>query len=330
MSQHEYTTRLPPTPSTSPTQRHHAPPYVEIEKITKHSTLSHDAPYDALRTSQASDAPVPISGYDHIRRLGNGSSAQVHLYRRRADSQHVAIKILHNASSAHTNQRLLARKELSILRTLGAHPHIVSVHDAGFTQSTSYLITDYAPYGSCQDMLNRKPYDVATTLDYGIRLAGAVTSSHAHGIIHCDIKPSNILIDANARPLLADFGIAHALYNPYRPAYSIAWAAPEVLHGSPPHELADVYSLAACLYAMICGTSPFRTSRTSTPTGNTCTRPPTPPSLPQPHAPPALDRLIRKALNNDPTQRPPCALTFATELQHIQQQLYGYATPLIV
>ncbi|WP_242902748.1 serine/threonine-protein kinase [Actinomadura terrae] len=142
------------------------------------------------------------------------------------------------------------------------HPHVVTLYDAiqvrQFWRSTSWLVLEYVPGGSL-DAWPPAPPQIAARI--GAEIADALGSLHAAGIVHCDVKPGNIVMTEKRTVKLADFGAAYRLAGletitqngpvSHTPAY----AAPEVVRGLP-EPASDVYSLGATVYALVTGTPP--------------------------------------------------------------------------
>ena len=146
---------------------------------------------------------------------------------------------------------------------MSGHPGIVTVHDAGIlADDRPYLVMELCPGGSLTRWVkaDERPSQERVR-EVGVRIADALAAAHARGVLHRDVKPANILIDAYGNAGLADFGLA-ALPDPGMElsetieAITPAYAPPEVFAGRPPTEFGDVYSLAATLYALLAGRPP--------------------------------------------------------------------------
>ena len=168
-------------------------------------------------------------------------------------------------------------------------------------------------------------------LDLGIKLSSALFTAHRSNIIHHDIKPSNILITSQGLPVLGDFGISTDVYDRTETGFSPPWAPPEVLqHLTNGSEAADIYSLAATLYAMFVGCSPFQHDyhpRSQSELISLIVNQPLP-RLNRPDVPADVEAVLRRALNKDPDQRYYSALEFARAMQRVQFAYFGHATPL--
>jgi hypothetical protein len=155
---------------------------------------------------------------------------------------------------------------------MSGHPGIVTVHDAGLLgDDRPFLIMELCPGGSLTRWMTADPRPSQRRVrDVGVRIADALSAAHLLGVLHRDVKPANILIDAYNNAGLADFGLA-ALIDPDTPlsetveAITPAYAPPEVFAKKPLTEYADVYSLAATLYAVLSGRAPRWSETTETP-----------------------------------------------------------------
>ncbi|MBW3078909.1 serine/threonine-protein kinase [Bifidobacterium simiiventris] len=212
----------------------------------------------------ASNGPVSIPGCVFVQKIGSGAASDVYRYRHIATRRDFAVKMSRKPLSGEDRDRL--HGEMRALRALSSHPAVLTIHDA-FVTPDGYgcLVLDYAANGSCRNLVGDRSMTCERTLDLGIRMAGALHAAHRLGIVHRDVKPSNILIDEHGLPVLADFGICADLYCPGSvTGHSPLWSAPEVMDGSTGgNDLSDVYSLGATLFALFTGMSPHMLARDS-------------------------------------------------------------------
>ncbi|MBW3081425.1 serine/threonine-protein kinase [Bifidobacterium saguinibicoloris] len=275
-------------------------------------------------------APPRIPGYTYIRTLGEGSTASVYLYQQRTPNRIVAVKV----SKDSVNPRAAAQftREADTMARLSSHPNIMSIYGAGVTSSgQGYIVFEYAPNGTYKEITQAHPLTCDQMLDLGVKLAGALFTAHRAGVIHHDIKTSNVLVNAQGLPVLADFGIASGIYDKRFTGYSLPWAPPEVLTGHVGQEAADIYSLAATLYATLTGRSPFEYGyhpRTPNELKELILDKPLP-ALNRPDVPADVERVLRKAMAKDPDDRYYSALQFAREMQRVQQAHFGHMTPVV-
>jgi len=275
--------------------------------------------------SSAGHEPPSVPGFDHVRLLGSGRFAHVHLYQQHFPRRLVAIKVI--------KERLLTWEaehafelEANALASLSSHPGIVAIYDAGRSaDGHPYLVMEYCPLPTLAEQVKTQRLTAAQALRIGILLAGAVDTAHAHGIVHRDIKPSNVLMTDYGAPKLADFGIASSAWDRNAvTGFTPAWAPPELMTGERSATAAtDVYSIAATVYTLLAGHAPHIRPGGS---GNSvediiarATDRPVPP-LPA-EVPPALAAVLDRALSREPEERYQTARALGVALQRAQQEL---------
>ena len=207
-------------------------------------------------------APPQIPGLSDWRALARGGFATVWQAKQESLNRFVAVKVDQRPLDVETEQRRFLR-EAGAAGRLSGHPGIVTVHDAGIlADDRPFLVMELCPGGSLTKWLTAEPRPSQKRVrDVGVRVADALAAAHVRGVLHRDVKPANILIDAYDNPGLADFGLA-ALPDPGMglsetiEAITPAYAPPEVFRQQPLTEYGDVYSLAATLYALLSGRPP--------------------------------------------------------------------------
>lgn len=270
-------------------------------------------------------AAPTLPGLEFVGQLGSGGFADVFAYDQQLPARRVAVKVLreHVASPGGVGGFLAEANALAALQ----HPNIVPLHAVGVApDGRPYFVMAYCPGPNFSARCRAKPLGLAETLRVGIALAGAVETAHRLGLLHRDIKPANVLSDQYGTPQLADFGLVgvRADNDPVELGVSVPWSAPEVLFGTADASPAsDVYSLAATLWTLLVGYSPFEID----PTWNSPVdllrriRTQAAPSLPLSGAPTSLDIALMKAMDKDPGRRPGSALDLAAALQGVQRSL---------
>jgi serine/threonine-protein kinase len=196
-----------------------------------------------------------FAGYVVDRTLGRGGSATVYLVHR--ESETFALKVINEGGAPDALQRL--RREFTIAGGLH-HPHVVAMSDRGPT----WLAMQYVDGGNATalDTLAHKLAALA-------QIADALDYAHNRGVVHCDVKPANILVGKDFLrdgAVLVDFGVAHLTGEPpppltARPTHvkaSLPYAAPELLTGETPSPGSDEYELACTAVELITGATPFR------------------------------------------------------------------------
>ncbi|MCR1782115.1 serine/threonine protein kinase [Nocardioides carbamazepini] len=205
-----------------------------------------------------------LPGVELIEQIGRGGFATVWRGRQLAVDRDVAVKIDNRVLDEGSNRRRFVREATAVSRISG-HPHVVSLIDVGITRDNRpYLVMELCTHGSLASYLTQNgPMRVAEAIEVGLAVTSALAAAHEAGILHRDIKPGNILIDAWGTPRLSDFGLA-ALPQPGQdPSVSLealtpAYASPEAFSFSAPAPQSDVFSMGATLHAMISGASPRR------------------------------------------------------------------------
>jgi tRNA A-37 threonylcarbamoyl transferase component Bud32 len=245
--------------------------------------------------------------------LGAGGFATVYRCWQVAVGREVAVKIDNRVLFTERDRRRFLR-EVTAAGRLSGHPHVIDVYDAGtLGDGRPYLVMELCPAGSLSDALRRNgPMPAGQVRDIGVRLADALAAAHASGVLHRDIKPANILVNRFGMVGLADFGLAsiisaHGDQTASREALTPAYSSPETFRGEEPTALADVYSLAATLYALLSGFPPHFTPGEKAPGFATIMRLHGEPVQDVPGAPPELMGLLRAAMSPDPAARPQSA-----------------------
>jgi len=207
---------------------------------------------------QATVPPAEIPGFRLERLLGQGAFGQVWLATDLNTRRPVAIKFYLNRSSR--NVDLLSR-EVSHLVNMSTGRHIVQVLAVGWDAEPPFYVMEYMENGSLEDLVrSRGPLAISEALLVLREIAEGLSYAHGRGVLHCDLKPANVVLDHAWRPRLADFGQGR-LTNEHTPSLgTLFFMAPEQadLNASP--DVAwDVYALGAIAYTLLVGSPPFRT-----------------------------------------------------------------------
>jgi len=207
--------------------------------------------------------PAPdIPGHTVIGVLGSGGFATVYRTWQVAVSRETAVKVDSRALHSERDQRRFFR-EVTAAGRLSGHPHVIDVYDAGtLRDGRPYMVMELCPGGSLNDELRRNgPLSPAAACQIGVNLADALAAAHELGILHRDLKPANILVNRYGVVGIADFGLASIIaaggeQSVSRDALTPAYAPPESFWAEEPSAAADVYSMAATLYALTAGHPP--------------------------------------------------------------------------
>ena len=244
--------------------------------------------------------------YRILEPIGAGGSSQVYLAQDTALGREVAVKVLDPHAAADGTLRKLFVKEARALAQL-SHPNIVAVFDVGEVDGLPFIVMEHVAGASLKQRIERAgalPLADAVRLTDGI--ATGLAFAHSRGIIHADLKPSNILLDQNDTPKICDFGIARTPMEDSESPQLFATAlyvAPERVEGRPASVASDMYGLGLVVYEMLVGKPPFTSANAAVLLRDHVVRPPVPPSHLRPSLPKAVDSIVLKALAKDPALR---------------------------
>ena len=199
--------------------------------------------------------------YRIVRKLGAGGMANVYLAEDQELGRRVAIKILNDRHAG--DEQFVERFRREAKNAAGlSHPNIVSIYDRGEAEGTYYIAMEYLDGRSLKELiLSRGPAPVSVAIDYARQILAALRFAHRNGIVHRDIKPHNVLVDAEGHVKVTDFGIARAGASQMTEEGSIIGTAqylsPEQARGTQVDQTSDLYSLAIVLYELLTGAVPF-------------------------------------------------------------------------
>src|SRR5205807_4263039 len=177
-------------------------------------------------------------------------------------TRRVAIKVLHPHLAGDDGFRTRFRREAVAAARL-AHPHIVTTYDTGRDADVAYIVMELVDGTTLAQLLkSRAQLPVAQAIDVAVQVADALSCAHAHGVVHRDVKPANILLREDGHVKVADFGIAKAgagtdLTRTGVVMGTAKYLSPEQVSGSPADAGSDIYALGIVLYEMLCGAPPF-------------------------------------------------------------------------
>jgi len=276
--------------------------------------------------------PPRLPGYEYVRVLGLGGFADVFLYEQELPRREVAVKVL-LAGSLDDDVRTRFQTEANLMARLSHHPSIVTIHQADIAaDGRPFLVMEYCSRPGLAERYRQERLSVAESLRIGVRLSAAIETAHRAGILHRDIKPANVLTTDFGWPALTDFGIAATTGGVGATVgMSIPWSPPELLGEHPTgDERSDVYSLAATIYSLLAGRTPFEI-----PGGQNgaqqlvarIERSPLPPTG-RDDVPFDLQALLERAMSKHPARRHASAAAVGRALQQIEADLRLPVTPL--
>lgn len=261
-----------------------------------------------------------LGKYRVISALGEGGMAAVFKAYQADMDRFVALKILPRHFAADPEFMTRFRQEARMIANL-QHPHILPVHDFGEANSYTFLVMPLVETGTLADQMLGQPMSRQRIRTVITQVGDALDYAHSRGLIHRDVKPSNILLDERGNCLLTDFGIAKMVEGTARITQSgailgtPAYMSPEQGTGQPLSPASDIYSLGVVMYEMATGRAPYVAETPMAVVIKHMNDPLPPPSKLNPALPPATERVILKALAKDPKSRYPSAARMVKEVR---------------
>jgi serine/threonine protein kinase len=242
--------------------------------------------------------------YETLGHLGSGASSRVEKARDNVIGRTVALKTFLNSFGQDLEQQFL--REAQIIGQL-SNPCIVQLYDVGIDeQGAPFLVMEYVAGKTLEGHLDPSTLTLQRACAWAADLAGALALAHRAGIIHGDVKPDNILVTAENKVKLGDFGIARfasQISGSGNLMGTPAYLAPEQIQGQPQDPRSDQFALGIVLYQMVSGVKPFDGSSLGAVCAQILNAEPVPPSQHNPAVPPALDRIIARCLAKNPRDR---------------------------
>jgi serine/threonine-protein kinase len=247
--------------------------------------------------------------YQLLEKLGSGGMAEVFRARDAVLDRIVAIKVLRQDYSNNPEFQEHFRTEARAAANL-SHPNIVTVHDFGFADNLLFIVMEHIPGKDLKQLIRQRGrFTVEVGIPLIIQACAGLGYAHRAGLVHCDVKPHNMLVSPDGRLKVTDFGIARALATmmPGERA-DVVWGSPlyfspEQAQGEAPAPASDVYSLGVVMYELLCGTPPFTASTADELARLHISARPIPIREYIPEIPTALEEIITKVLSKEPSQR---------------------------
>ena len=241
--------------------------------------------------------------------IGGGGMADVYKAQDKLLDRAVAVKILHQqyANDAEFVEKF--RREATAAAKL-AHPNIVNIYDVGEDGGSQYIVMEYVSGPTLKEVIQQKGcLEPIEAVRIAKEIASALESAHRNNLVHCDIKPHNILVMPDGHIKVTDFGIARAV-SASTMTYSgsvmgsVHYFSPEQAKGTVITTKSDVYSLGVVLYEMLTGQLPFNGETSVSIALKHLQEEPLPIRQLNPSIPPVLEAIVQKAMSKDPADRP--------------------------
>src|SRR5437660_4906754 len=263
-----------------------------------------------------------LGDYELLEEIGRGSQGVVFRARQKSLNRTVALKVISLgqwASKAHLKRFRLEAEAAAHLE----HPGIVPIHEVGERDGSCYFSMKFVEGGQLDEVARREPMPIRRAAELIANVARTVHYAHEHGILHRDIKPGNILLDAKGEPHLTDFGLARLVESESSVTHTLevlgtpSYMAPEQAVGNNAAigSVTDIYGLGAVLYQLLTGQPPFAGGTTYETIRLLLNTEPRPPRLLNPKIDRDLSTICLKCLEKDPKRRYASSLALAEDLE---------------
>jgi serine/threonine protein kinase len=276
--------------------------------------------------------------YRVLAQIAGGGMAVVYKAHDTILNRVVAVKVLRDTFAQDVDFRARFQHEAQAAANLG-HPNIVTVYDYGQDGAQSYIVMEYIEGRDLKTVIRSEaPLVLDRALDLMIQACAALGAAHRAGLVHCDVKPQNVLVTNDGRVKVTDFGIARAMSASVPQNVETVWGtphyfSPEQAAGEPPTPASDVYSLGVVLFEMLAGRVPFDADNHTDLAMQHLRDEPPPLTALNATVPIQIEQIINKAMSKEPTNRYRTADLFGRALldyRRLTNQATGYQRPIAV
>src|SRR5438874_1177333 len=286
------------------------------------ATTPDDVAPTSQKTARAAELLGELGDYELLDEIGRGGQGVVFRARQKSLNRTVALKVISLgqwASKAHLRRFRLEAEAAARLE----HPGIVPIHEVGERDGSCYFSMKFVEGGQLDEVVRRAPMSIRRAVELIAKVARTVHYAHEHGILHRDIKPGNILLDAKGEPHLTDFGLARLVETESTMTRTLdvlgtpSYMAPEQAMGNNAavSSVTDIYGLGAVLYQLLTGQPPFARGATYETIKLLLDTEPRPPRLLNLKIDRDLSTICLKCLEKDPKRRYSSALGLAEDLE---------------
>src|SRR5256885_6534938 len=286
------------------------------------ATTPDDVAPASQKTVRAAELLGELGDYELLEEVGRGGQGVVFRARQKSLNRTVALKVISLgqwASKAHLKRFRLEAEAAAHLE----HPGIVPIHEVGERDGQCYFSMKFVEGGQLDEVVRRAPMSIRQGAELIAKVARTVHYAHEHGILHRDLKPGNILLDAKGEPQLTDFGLARLVESESSVTHTLevlgtpSYMAPEQAVGNNAaiSSVTDVYGLGAVLYHLLTGQPPFAGGTTYETIKLLLDTEPRQPRQLNPKIDRDLSTICLKCLEKDPKRRYSSALALAEDLE---------------
>ncbi len=284
-----------------------------------------------------------FSHYRVLAQIGGGGMGLVYEAEDLKLHRHVALKFLPDELSR--DEEMLARfnREAEAASALN-HPHICTIYDIDSVDGKPFIAMELLEGATLKQRTADHPLENETLIDIGLQIASALADAHAKGIVHRDIKSSNIFVTKNGQAKLLDFGLAKLKASPSiigdgptatdqhltqsgSTIGTFPYMSPEQIRGKEIDARSDLFSFGVVLYEMASGRLPFRGETLGILSAEILDKTPTSPIFLNPDLRPELQEIINKALQKDPNLRYQSAVEIRADLERLRRQIESAISP---
>lgn len=247
--------------------------------------------------------------YQLLQRIGSGGMAEVFRARDLMLERYVAIKILRADYTDNQSFQERFRQEARAVANL-SHPNIVTVHDFGLDGGRLFIVMEHVPGSDLKTLIRKRGrFSIEEAIPLMVQACAGIGYAHRAGLVHCDVKPHNMLVTPDNRLKVTDFGIARALAT-IRPGEhsDVVWGSPQYFSpeqaaGESPSPASDVYSLGIVFYELLSGSLPFVAANAEELARKHLKSKPVPIHEYLPEIPAVLEQIVDKVLSKEPSAR---------------------------
>jgi serine/threonine protein kinase len=260
-------------------------------------------------------AGTRLGPYEVLGLIGSGGMGEVYRARDTRLGRDVAIKVLPDDVARDPDRLRRLEREARAVAALN-HPNILTVHDVGVHDGTSFVVTELLEGESLRDLLSRRVPGPSQALSIAAQAATGLAAAHRSGVVHRDIKPENVFITTDGRVKLLDFGLAKlvgtgaedgdattGLTQTGMLMGTVAYMSPEQARGGAVDVRSDVFSFGIVLYELLTRQHPFKRETVAATLTAIVQETPPPPSRAGAAVPPALDSAVQRCLEKTPADR---------------------------
>jgi serine/threonine protein kinase/Tfp pilus assembly protein PilF len=275
-----------------------------------------------------------ISHYRILNKLGEGGMSEVYLAEDTKLNRKVAIKFLLPKLTATDRSRKRLVREAKAIASLD-HPNICAIYEVNEDADKAFIVMQYVEGQSLATKIDSRIITLHEAIGIAVQIAAALREAHAHGIIHRDIKPQNIMVTTQGLVKVLDFGLAKAISNqqlvdmdgstvslisePGTVVGTLAYFSPEQSRGEQLDERTDIFSFGIVLYEMITGRHPFSKGNPTSTLLAISTESPQPVSRYTADVSPEIERIVRKCLEKNPEHRYQSSRELCVDLEHLKR-----------